>query len=32
MIYYIYNDYNCHYEIIINVINKYYEICRVKKN
>lgn len=28
MIYYIVNNYNCHYEIIINVINKYHQICR----
>lgn len=31
MIYYIFNDYNCHYEIIINAINKYDQICRVSK-
>jgi hypothetical protein len=32
MIYYIYNNYNCHYEVIINVLEKYDEICRVEKN
>ena len=33
MIYYILNDYDCHYEVIINVISKYYQICReTKKN
>jgi hypothetical protein len=31
MIYYIFNDYNCHYEIIINVVHNYYEICREQK-
>ena len=32
MIIYIYNNYNCHYEIVYNVIHKYNEIIKKSKN